>query len=381
MTIAIFVLSALAIPAAIWLGVFRPRSIDGPLRIDRRRPVWPLVLIWGAGTVIWLGVQTVLVFALIAARHPDFLRHGGEPPQTAQIEEMLSPGDWAVIALVPAIAGFACMLIGGLIWNRSAMSWLGFDLKKMPQGVLTGAGATLLILPWMFLVMLAAQWLYERTGYQHPHEHELLREMNTASPLAKIGLIIGATVGAPFFEELLFRGHLQTILRQTFIRMTHRRDTPPLQGFPVGPPAPWPQPGPYAGGPFPPAPYGPALYPPPPPYPATPYPPGMAFPPAMPPGQGASIPYLPVPVPQDLPPLADTHRRPYAWQTWLAVFLTSIVFMLIHVQPWMFPPIFCLSICLGYVYERTGNLWANITIHALFNTSSTIIYLLTRGHG
>jgi membrane protease YdiL (CAAX protease family) len=34
-----------------------------------------------------------------------------------------------------------------------------------------------------------------------------------------------------------------------------------------------------------------------------------------------------------------------------------------------------LSLCLGYAYERTGNLWAVMTMHAMFNTTSTVLYL------
>src|SRR4051794_3072467 len=60
------VLSAVTLAVAAWWGVLRPRTIDGPVRIDRRRPVWPLVLVWGAGTAMWLGVQTVLGFAILA---------------------------------------------------------------------------------------------------------------------------------------------------------------------------------------------------------------------------------------------------------------------------------------------------------------------------
>ena len=43
--------------------------------------------------------------------------------------------------------------------------------------------------------------------------------------------------------------------------------------------------------------------------------------------------------------------------------------------PWMAPLIFVLSLCLGYAYERTGNLWVSIIIHAAFNTTSTVIFL------
>ena len=53
----------------------------------------------------------------------------------------------------------------------------------------------------------------------------------------------------------------------------------------------------------------------------------------------------------------------------------SILFALVHPLP-TFPPIFFLSLCLGYVYERTGNLWASIFIHAIFNGSQIALTML-----
>lgn len=66
--------------------------------------------------------------------------------------------------------------------------------------------------------------------------------------------------------------------------------------------------------------------------------------------------------------------RPTAWQTWLAILITSALFAWLH-PSWTRPIIFLLSVCLGYAYERTGNLWVPVTIHAAFNTISTVIFL------
>ena len=58
---------------------------------------------------------------------------------------------------------------------------------------------------------------------------------------------------------------------------------------------------------------------------------------------------------------------PDARARWMAVIFTSLIFALAHGLPWEMPPIFVLSLCLGYAYERTGNIWTSITIHAAFN--------------
>jgi membrane protease YdiL (CAAX protease family) len=60
---------------------------------------------------------------------------------------------------------------------------------------------------------------------------------------------------------------------------------------------------------------------------------------------------------------------------WIAVIITSILFALVHHWSiWL--PIFTLSLCLGYMYERTANLWVNILMHAMFNGFSIAINLI-----
>jgi membrane protease YdiL (CAAX protease family) len=62
---------------------------------------------------------------------------------------------------------------------------------------------------------------------------------------------------------------------------------------------------------------------------------------------------------------------------WTAVIVTSVIFALVH-PLWMSPLIFLLALCLGYAYERTGNLWVAIFIHAMFNSIETAIFLNLR---
>jgi membrane protease YdiL (CAAX protease family) len=61
-------------------------------------------------------------------------------------------------------------------------------------------------------------------------------------------------------------------------------------------------------------------------------------------------------------------------RVWLAILVTSVLFAGVH-PAWMAPLIFVLALCLGYAYERTGNLWVPIVIHACFNTLETILFL------
>ena len=87
------------------------------------------------------------------------------------------------------------------------------------------------------------------------------------------------------------------------------------------------------------------------------------------------------PVPNTLPyatagetmVVTDAHAAP-PWCAWLAVAVTSVMFALVH-PLWTAPIIFFLAMILGYVYERTGNLWAVILLHATFNSINTAFYL------
>jgi membrane protease YdiL (CAAX protease family) len=60
--------------------------------------------------------------------------------------------------------------------------------------------------------------------------------------------------------------------------------------------------------------------------------------------------------------------------SWLAILASATLFAFVH--PWYtWPQIFVLGLCLGYAYERTGNLWMSITMHGSFNLLS--IWLFT----
>jgi membrane protease YdiL (CAAX protease family) len=72
--------------------------------------------------------------------------------------------------------------------------------------------------------------------------------------------------------------------------------------------------------------------------------------------------------------LVQTFLRYLLYRPWLAVFLTAALFAMVHPW-WTWPEIFFLGISLGYVYERTGNLWMSITMHSLFNLTSIWLFV------
>jgi membrane protease YdiL (CAAX protease family) len=67
--------------------------------------------------------------------------------------------------------------------------------------------------------------------------------------------------------------------------------------------------------------------------------------------------------------LLQTFLRYILKRPWPAIVLASMAWAFMH-HWWTWPQIFFLGLCLGYVYERTGNLWATIAIHSFFNLTS-----------
>jgi hypothetical protein len=78
--------------------------------------------------------------------------------------------------------------------------------------------------------------------------------------------------------------------------------------------------------------------------------------------------------------LIDPSARFRWFASSLAIVFTSIAFALVHGALWMMPPLFFFSLCLGYAYAITANLWVPIFVHAAFNGISIVFFLATR-HG
>jgi membrane protease YdiL (CAAX protease family) len=67
--------------------------------------------------------------------------------------------------------------------------------------------------------------------------------------------------------------------------------------------------------------------------------------------------------------LLQTLFRTLTGNSWLAIVFAGAAFAMVH-SWWTWPQIFFLALCLGYAYERTGNLWVSVTMHASFNLSA-----------
>ncbi len=58
-----------------------------------------------------------------------------------------------------------------------------------------------------------------------------------------------------------------------------------------------------------------------------------------------------------------------------AILLSSFLFALVHLDPYVFLQVFLLGLVLAYLFEKTGTLLASISVH-IFHNTATLAYLL-----
>jgi membrane protease YdiL (CAAX protease family) len=324
---AIFVIPALIVA---WLaGVFRRRSICGPVRVGPEQSLSSILLPTAIGGGAWFLAQAIYG----GMRAAQFMRNNAGKKFDASA---FTDFDFAFLATVPAIFALIVLIVADRLSGQNLPRRLGYTLDRLPRASLIGLLGAVIVLPLVWGSSGLLDMLYRAIRFQHPSEHELLGAMKEASALVRQILVFGACVMAPVFEEVFFRGHVQTLLARLF---TSTR--------PTAAPSPPPLPLIGSGG-----------------FQST--------------GPAVSIAPVPYVVPLDYagrapspPAVESAHPRRLVW---LAVIITSMLFAAVH-PLWTAPLIFLLSVCLGYAYERTGNLWVPILIHALFNTFSTITFL------
>jgi membrane protease YdiL (CAAX protease family) len=310
--VALLILLAVSIIVAVAARVLPPRNVNGPDRIPTDKPAWVLV-------GVMLGAFGVYLFSIAAYSAVKYPVSANAPSPTTPT--LTSTADMAFLSTVPPFLGFVALVIGGIYCFDIAGQDLGFGPRRLPKGIARGLLGSLIIVPALFLFSQATDITYRMVHYEHPKEHPLLQAMGSRPPAPVLAaLVIGACIVAPLFEELVFRGYLQTLLRRLFYRISQLRGRVTVQ----------------------------------PPLPDGLVDSQVTFPPVL----SYSV-------------AADA---PTAFGTWAAILITAAIFALVH-PSWSRPIIFVLAVCLGYAYERTGNLWVPITMHAAFNTISTALFL------
>jgi membrane protease YdiL (CAAX protease family) len=253
-----------------------------------------------------------------------------------------------------AISVLLIVLLPGLarLTSGARLRDFGLSLRNWRRQAATGIVAVLLLMPVVFTI----QWVCLRyldvpdlEKRKHPVEKMLEDELSFG-----VGYLafVTAVIVAPLFEELLFRGIIQSWLVKLFDRFAgwlRANKASPVTVHALADPnldLPSAVEGPEMG-------YWTADEAP-----------------------GTSVPEEVQPVhdpPAEVSRPADSPYRPRSpVLTAAAIVLTSLLFASLHAAQWPAPiPLFVLALGLGIVYQRTGSLLAPICMHALFNGLST----------
>jgi membrane protease YdiL (CAAX protease family) len=335
-----FVLSAISLVVVIATKAVSLRRLPGPPRIPPDRSAWPLAgILFGAMGIWFFAISACMsVWTTLA------------PKYGATTQPLESDAGLALLNTVPSVVVLVCLLLGDKLVYDSVHQDLGLEAKRFRRGILHGLGTALLVLPPLYLASQIMELTYRAIHYDHPTEHPMLRVLGQGpSPWIKATIILGACLIAPLAEELIFRAHLQTLLLRAF-QYVETLLRPPIPGQNAQPASPDLEVPPVA----------PEIAP------ENLSPPSVADNPVQP-----AAPSLPYASPDLKRRFAVSGSKIPAL---LSILVTSLLFASVH-PAWSFPIIFLLSLALGYAYERTANLWIPITIHATFNTVSTLLFL------
>jgi membrane protease YdiL (CAAX protease family) len=265
--VVLLILLIVAVGLAAAIRAFSPKSIYGPDRLLLGEPLRPL------SSVMIIGFGTWIMATMI-----------GQPQaSTTTAPTRLEASHLVVLSAVSAVGALLALIVGNLITRPGGLSKLGLSGEHFMRAIPISLLGILIAMPIVMWIGVLTVKIFDILKFEHPQKHDFLQILDeTPNPVIKYLIIFTAIVLAPLFEEMFFRGHLQTLLRYST-------------------------------------------------------------------------------------------RRP-----WLAVALTSAAFALVH-PFWTVAPIFVLSLCLGYAYERTGNLYVPIFIHSLFNAISVLISIYNPG--
>ena len=318
--------AVVGLAAAGALGAFRRRGIVGPERLGATDSAWTLLGLL-CGGFFALIIATALASGLLTTALRLTHAHLGDDVRMLAVE---CGGEALAVAVVLVLARET------VAPHRTGLARLGLAPWRVPVALGGGATALFILFPLIQLSGEAVQRLFRALHRPPIQPHQVLQMMDKdhGLPLTVLAVLTAAVV-APVAEELAFRGLMQTMLARAFNRAADRLGLAVMTDDPVAPPAA---------------------------------------------DAGAVRASGPVPLATASPPERSTlasPTRPAA--RWAAVLVTSAAFAAIHGEAAFLAPIFVLSVGLGFVYERSSNLWMTIVAHALFNGAQITLFLSHAG--
>ncbi|HEX2972453.1 MAG TPA: type II CAAX endopeptidase family protein [Tepidisphaeraceae bacterium] len=190
-----------ALVAAHAIGVFSRQALPPLGRLSAGERPGTLALIFFAALVTWICT-------------PAFYISFQRIPATTQGPFILSARDTVILNAIGSLLALAVLILGNQFYRSQGLSRLGFSLRRLISAIPKGILGIVIVLPLLAWVTIFTMLVWRLVNLTHPEKHELLVILDkTHDPRLAILLVITAVIIAPIYEELFFRGHLQTIIR------------------------------------------------------------------------------------------------------------------------------------------------------------------------
>lgn len=179
------------------LGVFRAASVVGPDRISGVN----LLMVSGLGMIAFFFWGYAVSVIPAAAEQ---IAPGSMPAKVGLTA--VGTGVCTVVLWV-LLRAFAQPRRVGLPADNTAAAGAGIW-----RGMGLGALGVVLTLPWIYLTLQGTLWIRQFGGQEDTPKHDLLKQLAESGSITMIVVVyLSAAVVTPIFEELLFRGVLQTV--------------------------------------------------------------------------------------------------------------------------------------------------------------------------
>ncbi len=185
----VLVLAAAVLIGAVVSRLVRPAASPQQTRDVSPHPFW----IWVAAAIlVWITVQITARFVFLTMGDPEAARTR------------------AVAGLVAGLMGVACGgILARVMGSVAPNSGLTFKIGDLARGF----GCFLLALPVVLASGILSRWIYIAVHHEEPARvaHPALKMLQEAPSQPATWLMIGSAVAlAPVYEELCFRGFLQS---------------------------------------------------------------------------------------------------------------------------------------------------------------------------
>jgi membrane protease YdiL (CAAX protease family) len=174
---------------------------------------WPDVC-WGRDGDGFLALAGFILLQTAVGYLTSALLHSWLPPDA---DLHADAGRYAITFTLAMTANWVVVcglsLLGLRLWRRANFAALGLSFRRLPAALAAAGKTFLAVLPLTTGLALLARLVYVHLTHHAPPEHPILEAVAKRPPAADVAVLVAlAVLVIPFFEELFFRGLIQTTL-------------------------------------------------------------------------------------------------------------------------------------------------------------------------